>query len=101
MGQVVLTFIFRTFQILAQNVLCKQERFLVLYLSNKQQPLNFDLYMLLVWGLCFLVFFFVWFIYLFVFTTICTRLTRPELSGLVAIEGQSHFPASSNHVSRG
>lgn len=66
MGQVVLTFIFRTFQILAQNVLCKQERFLVLYLSNKQKPLNFDLYMLLVWGLCFFGFFlFGLFIYLF------------------------------------
>lgn len=66
MGQVVLTFIFRTFQILAQNVLCKRERFLVLYLSNKQQPLNFDLYMLLVWGLCvFFFFLFGLFIYLF------------------------------------
>lgn len=32
---------------------------------------------------------------------LCTCLTRPELSGLVAIEGQNHFPANSNHVSRG
>lgn len=58
--------------------------------SNEQQTLNFDLYMLLGF-FCWVGFFFM---------TLCTCLTRPELSGLVAIEGQNHFPASSNHVSR-
>lgn len=53
----------------------------MLFLSNEQQTLNFDLYML--------VFF------------LCTRLTGPGLSGLVATEGQDYFPASSNHISRG
>lgn len=33
--------------------------------------------------------------------TLRTRLTGPEASGLVVIEGQNHFPTSSNHVSKG
>lgn len=44
---VVLTFVFRTFQVSARNVLCKRGGFLVLFLSNEQQTLNFDLYKLL------------------------------------------------------
>lgn len=40
-------------------------------------------------------------LFFFSVMTFHTCLTGPELSALVAIEGQNHFPASSNHVSRG